>query len=1381
MSDPPAAHGGPPRSPRPSRPPTGGPAAFQAPPTAAAPTPRPRDPLRPRPGAPGRDAGGSEEVLPPEVAEAAADPARCLGRIVLLETLGRGAKGIVRRAYDLALRREVAVKSLVNPDLARPGELQRFAQEARAIARLRHPGIVAVHEVGEGPGGTPYLVMDYVQGTTLEAALVAGPLPPRRAAELARDLARALAHAHEHQIVHRDVKPANILLDAAGRSHLTDFGLAREDRGDPGITEDGAFLGTPGYAPPEQIGGHLVEIGPRSDLYALGAVLYHALAGRPPFEGDGAVDVVMKSLRVDPTPVRRINPDVHADLETIALRCLEKAPDRRYQSADDLAEDLRRFLDAEPILARPLGWGARAGRWVRRHRLAAAGIAVGGLLAVSGLTAAALLVTRAQAVAIAAEREAALAAVRLEARERRAAFDAACAERLADVRTDPEERARQFDARLGRGLDALATALRLATLAPDDAPARRDAYATAMALGTVALEAEQWNVAVAAYERAASLGVDDASARSARDEVQRIRGRALERIRREVTSVIADVRAGRFDYAGGFDDALFILASYRSSQAVRCCAEALEGINEALRDARDQAYRTAARPTADERRAGAHPIDGIEAALERLWELRPGETLEPTDRAAIDAAGERILRRDLRTVEKRDNARVGGLRRLLAHAQESALGVDELRLARLLCVTLGRIGLRDARAIDALAAHLAIEEDPLRAASAGVALCRIGGERARALANAARLRFGESSAYWSKVALVLILTERSGDEGAADGVETAAGADPTDLDGWIERSFRELARGRFRAARAALREASELAGDDAEAWARIAGGFHEARRPSEVIPAATRAIELDPGQVRAWLVRGRARVQIADAESRDAALADCDHGVEMAPGLAEAWSARGSVRVGRGELEEGERDLTRAIELDPSIARTWVNRGTARRGLGRLEDAEADLSRAIELDRSFAPAWRERAIARRIRGDLDGALGDATRAIDLDPTEAVTWTTRANVRLDRGELATALDDYDRAIEIDGSPANTHHGRGRTLQALGQFEDALVAFGDAVRRAPENGSYLADRSQAKVALGRHDEALSDLEAASLQATGVERTVIHNRRGILLKQLGRLEEAVTAFDRAIAADGRNATAWSNRGTARRQLGDLEGALADTSRAIELEPSGAGHWQNRANVRFSAGDLDGAIADYDEALARNPRFASSYHGRANAHLRKQAFDRALSDLGRALELDPRLTAAWWGRGRIRQSLGDREAALADFQRVVEIDPKHLDGWRSLAEIRLAGRDLVGAERAVERVLTLDPDDAEGRALRGAIRTNQGRFGEAIEDFSGAVARSPLHEKAWAGRAIARQMNGDLDGAIEDMRHHLELFPDRKTSEPFRRLLEQMERSRR
>src|SRR5438270_1280667 len=289
-----------------------------------------------------------------------------LGDYELLEEIGKGGQGVVYRARQKSLNRTVALKVIGLGQWATKAHLKRFRLEAEAAASLEHPCIVPIYEVGKR-GGACYFSMGLVDGGQLDAVAKREPMPLRHAAELIAKLARTVHYAHERGILHRDIKPGNILLDAKGEPHLTDFGLARLVETESTVTRTMEVLGTPSYMAPEQAVGNNAAVSSITDVYGLGAVFYQLLTGHPPFAGGTTYETIKLLLETEPRQPRRLNPIVDRDLSTICLKCIEKDPKRRYSSALALAEDLEHWLKHEPVLARRTGIFARGKKWVQRN------------------------------------------------------------------------------------------------------------------------------------------------------------------------------------------------------------------------------------------------------------------------------------------------------------------------------------------------------------------------------------------------------------------------------------------------------------------------------------------------------------------------------------------------------------------------------------------------------------------------------------------------------------------------------------------------------------------------------------------------------------------------------------------------------------------------------------------------------------------------------------------------------------------------------------------------------------------------------------------------------------------------------------------------------
>ncbi len=291
---------------------------------------------------------------------------RYFGDYEVEEEIGRGGMGVIYRARQTSLDRRVAIKMILSGNLADTTEVKRFRTEAEAAANLKHPNIVAIHEVGVHEG-QHYYSMDLVEGGNLEERIRQEPLAPGDAAKCLKAVAEAVAYANENGILHRDLKPQNILLDGVGKPHITDFGLAKKLESGTQLTLSGSVMGSPGFMAPEQAEGDRDKIDVRTDVYGLGSLLYAMLTGRAPIQGDNVADTIRRVTEEEPVPPRRLNPKVAQDLETVCLKCLAKNPAERYATAAEVAEDLERFLNYEPVKARPVGAVRKTWTWWQKN------------------------------------------------------------------------------------------------------------------------------------------------------------------------------------------------------------------------------------------------------------------------------------------------------------------------------------------------------------------------------------------------------------------------------------------------------------------------------------------------------------------------------------------------------------------------------------------------------------------------------------------------------------------------------------------------------------------------------------------------------------------------------------------------------------------------------------------------------------------------------------------------------------------------------------------------------------------------------------------------------------------------------------------------------
>ena len=379
-----------------------------------------------------------------------------IGKYDVLSEVARGGMGVVYKARQRGVDRIVALKMTLAGGLATPDARRRFLIEAQSAGQLQHPNIVPIHEVGE-QDGQPYFTMGFIEGECLKTRLAAGPMAASEAARLAKTISHAVAYAHVRGVIHRDLKPANVLLDGDGNPHVTDFGLAKRVSTDSSLTSTGDILGTPTFMPPEQAKGRLDEIGPRSDIYSLGAVLYCMLTGRPPFQAPTVIDTLMQVAEQEPVAPRALVASIPVDLETVCLKCLHKDPAGRYASAQELADDLGRFLRNEPVHARPIGRLERGWRWCRRNPLLA-GLITGtlSLLAAIGMVMTVAYVRESRLVIekdklATREKERRLEAERLTAEKAALAVEKTALARLAQAkREEAEEKSAELQLELAQ-------------------------------------------------------------------------------------------------------------------------------------------------------------------------------------------------------------------------------------------------------------------------------------------------------------------------------------------------------------------------------------------------------------------------------------------------------------------------------------------------------------------------------------------------------------------------------------------------------------------------------------------------------------------------------------------------------------------------------------------------------------------------------------------------------------------------------------------------------------------------------------------------------------------------------------------------------------------
>jgi tetratricopeptide (TPR) repeat protein len=924
----------------------------------------------------------------------------------LLGEIGRGGMGVVYKARQIGLNRLVALKVLLGGRHAGERQLARFRAEAEAVARLQHPNIVQIYEVGEH-AGSPYFSLEFVAGGTLANRIARGPTPAREAAELVETLARAVHYAHERGIVHRDLKPANILItDSSGQPgvpKITDFGLAKKLDDDAAYTRTGVVVGTPQYMAPEQAGGRAGEVGPATDVYALGVILYELLAGRPPFDGESAIHLLFRVTREEAEPLRSRRPKTPRDLDIICLKCLHKSPPRRYVSALELADDLRRFLNHEPIRARAVGVWERGVRWVRR-RPAWAGLAAGMLLATAALAA-----VEVRDLHDARQRR---AAARDEAREllHKAEQDAG------DGRYDQaRDRLRQLGPRL-RSADMppewYASAERLTT----EVNGRLDARATHdqfLALCDLALfHAAPGHHRAAAGHAAQALRLvgltdDDWKPNEFFTPEQRD---AVAHGCLEMLLVLARAE----DPAGPEDPA--DAASARRALAVLDRAKRL-GLTTRAFHLRRAAYL---------RRAGDPGWEREQAVAERC----PAETA--FDHLLI---GQEELSRD----------RLGEAQESFAAALRKQPSDFWAWYFQALCyVRLNQMAL----ARDSLTAAMSRKKEVvwpylLRGFASGQLLDYA----------AAEADFGEALARLEKRpdadARYVLLNNRAVVRlGLLARVRNDAGMPE-------ERRREEMGR-LFDQALADLREAVALKPEQYHAFVTTGQAFLDVGDPKEAVGQINKAIELAEKHAAgddtlALFYRNRARWQEASQDVA-AALASLRSAARLevpAAEKAKALAETGGVCARDGRFADAVAACDEALRLDPGRADASRLRAECLLKLGRWAEAARAFDDALRPGGAPQPkllAGRAVARMRLEPPDHAGAVADLTLALAVEPANAAYRTQRGQLYLALGRYEAALADFD---EVPGKDPTVLLGRARARAGLGQHARAAAEADEAV--------------------------------------------------------------------------------------------------------------------------------------------------------------------------------------------------------------------------------------------------------------------------------------------------------------------------------------------
>ena len=1020
-----------------------------------------RDPVA---GADSHGQTRAEPASPDETVRVALPTTWMLGRYEVTGRLGAGGMGEVLEVQDAELRRTMAAK--VMRTKASSGErVARFLREARLTGGLEHPGIPPVHELGRTPEGHPYFTMKRVSGRDLAAHLL--ELRGRRdrapaTFDFAADRAyllgvflkicEAMSFAHSRGVIHRDLKPANVMVGRFGEVLVMDWGLARLEAdaasddeaprnplaSDEGHTLEGDVLGTPAYMSPEQARGEVHALDQRSDVYALGAMLYEILCLEPPYAGDRMDDVLddVRAGRLRPLASRSSAVDVPWELDAVVQRAMAADPASRYPSAEALGADVEAYLAGRRVGAARYGVVAAIRKRVAQHpalvRGAAAVVAVVlGMMALArwqrGRSVDALL-AQAHRHALGLEDTAALDAL----------------DRVLAIALDDSRGVRAREALLEhvarRELAGLPAEAELVALAQDrlDALGRGDVEPVegADARAARAAHAERFQRACAWLDRG-------------------LAGRAyspeLAALRQRAGRGLGWVALLERNHAWARQAFLALAASGSTDEEVG----ALLGHVARDRDARVALWQRRVREARDDLAAGLDRARPPGAPLREDYLIE----LSGYRDAAVAADLARVL-----------DEQLGPLAREPAHAWSQA----ERDLAWVVCHALGRLQL--AESVEPLARWLAVCRDPGMAAEAGLALCNTRLALALPPVLAARNAWGANSAVWRRIAGALArvpdppvalapnpqerpqalferaqrLADRGDRSGAIAVYDELVALDPTHVRAYSNRGLLKIELGDLSGGLVDCDVAVRLDPLGVAPWANR--GVVKAKLGDHrgAVDDLDRALALSPTHTAAHVARGIARYRLGDAAG---ALADFDRAIGLEPGQVNAWLNRGELHLEQGRHAEAEADYDAATRADPRCPDGFTGRGRARQACGRHEAARADFDQALVLDPGNADASFSRGNLRLDAADWDGAIADYDAAIRRDPRLAKAWGNRATAKDNRGDVASALGDVRESLRLDAGSWESWATLGVVLVRLGRRPEALEAIGRALELAP----------------------------------------------------------------------------------------------------------------------------------------------------------------------------------------------------------------------------------------------------------------------------------------------------------------------------------------
>jgi tetratricopeptide (TPR) repeat protein/predicted Ser/Thr protein kinase len=1030
-----------------------------------------------------------------------------IGRYEVLEEIARGGMGVVFKALDPVSKRKVAIKVLLSPD---PDP--RFLQEIRSLARLQHPGIVAFYDMAQDHAGRDFVVMELVEGESLQSRLRRdGPLPVDEALDLTQQLAEAIDYAHQRGVLHRDLKPHNVLVTPDGRVKLTDFGLGKVvnqtvELSKPSLTLEGELMGTPAYMPPEQAAGEKDRMGPASDVYSLGATLYALLTGKPPFEAEGAMALVYAVLEKQPDPPSKHRSEIPPEVDALVLRCLAKEPGDRYASVAEVIAVLegKTEIETEEVLARTV----RGGGW---RALAVAGVLI-------------LLLAGALAIAV------------IDKRSTRTVASPSGVRPLVDESPLP------------------------------DAPGEAEPVST---VGETA-EAELWEgrslfqegrlrEAAALLEAAAQRFPQHAQIRASIGELRGAQG-DWEGAIEELTEALRL-------------DPTLPVARYNRAVAHRRLGDwesALEDLNEAIRQDPDDALSYAERGSLRAEHQPDHP--GALEDLDHALRLRPDHAEYYFSRGTIrfqrGEVPEAIL--DYGQAVDRDPDHLQAYyNRAVAHER-----LDDYQAVLKDCTEAIRIDPDCARAYARRAtARAKLNSDPEGVAHDLERALELDPDQPAVRKNLEFVRsvIAERDSVADQVAEVSeelrhrpndaskfnergVAREAAGDySGAIEDYTRALELDPDYAQAYYNRGTAKGNSGDWQGQLEDCSEAIRLDPTFTAAYVNRGTARSHLGALEQAIQDFNRALELNPSESVALVNRGATRRLLSDYEG---AIADCTEALKFDPKLAVAYAERARARAKLSDWRGSLRDASEAIGLTPEVADYYEIRLVAHSNLGNYAAQLEDADRYLRFDQDSALGFANRGNARLKLGDLQGAIADSTKAIELDPSLVAPLRDRCLARTNAGDSHGALEDAKTWSRLDPDDAEAYIAQGLALSSLGDKVGSIDAFGEAIRVAPQSQMAYYNRGISHAQLGDDPAAIQDYSQAirilpADPAPYFQRAKAH-------KRLGNAGAAIEDLTEAIARAPQQARNYNERGVLHFEQGNYAAAVADFEKVLEIAPN-------------------------------------------------------------------------------------------------------------------------------------------------------------------------------------------------------------------------------